>query len=164
MLSHNSCPSTSSTSFSETSDNKPFLIQNRSSNFIKPSIDKDTEHSVDQLGTHEIVTKTVTVHEHNPPFTNSQQQPQLLDIIRWEYEDGTVYKCVTRWRKEICGIYWLQWDLLSNSSKTPEKRFWTIGPTTTKINNKTGVRLPTLGWCLWDTKIQFCCIKTCQRL
>ena len=51
----------------------------RSSIFIKPPVDKDIEHSIDQLSTHEIVTKSVTVHEHNPPFANSQQQPQLLE-------------------------------------------------------------------------------------
>ena len=28
---------------------------------------------------HELVTKSVTVHYHNPLFTNSQQQPQLLE-------------------------------------------------------------------------------------
>ena len=70
---------TCSTSLSETSDNKPFLIQNRSNNFIKPSIDKDIKHSIDQLSTHETVTKNLTVQDHIPPFANSQQQPQLLE-------------------------------------------------------------------------------------
>ena len=57
----------------------PVGASDRSSIFIKPPIDKDIEHSIDQLSTHEIVTKSVTVHEHNPPFANSQQQPQLLE-------------------------------------------------------------------------------------
>ena len=73
LLLHSSCPSTSSTSFSETSDNKPFLIQNKSSNFIKPPIDKDIKHSIDQLSTYEIVTKSVIIYDHNPPFANSQK-------------------------------------------------------------------------------------------
>ena len=80
LSSHRSCPSTGSTSLSETSNNKPFLIQNRGSTFIKPAIkDKDIKHSIDHLTTHEIVTKNVTVQDHNPPLANSQQQPQLLE-------------------------------------------------------------------------------------
>ena len=79
MSSHSYCPSTSSTSLSEIYDNKPFLIQKRSRNCIKPSIDKDIKHSIDQLSLHEIVTKNVTVHDHNPPFANSHQQPLLLE-------------------------------------------------------------------------------------
>ena len=79
LLSHSSCPSISSTSFSETSNNKPFLIQNRSSKFIKPPIDKDIKHSIDQPSMHELVSKSVTVHYHNPLFTNRQQHPQLLE-------------------------------------------------------------------------------------
>ena len=79
MSLHSYCPSTSSTSLSKIYDNKPFLIQKRSRNCIKPSIDKDIKHSIDQLSTHEIVTKNVTVHDHNPPFANSHQQPLLLE-------------------------------------------------------------------------------------
>ena len=86
LLSHSSCPSTRSTCFSETSDNKPFLIQNSSSNFIKPPIDKDIKYSIDQPSIHEIVTKSVIVHDHNAPFANSQQQPQLLETQKMPQE------------------------------------------------------------------------------
>ena len=68
-------PSASSTFLSEKSDNKPFLIQSRSSN-----LDKDIKYSIDLLSTHEIPTKNVTIQDHNPPLANSQQQPQLQEI------------------------------------------------------------------------------------
>lgn len=79
MLLHSSCPSTSSASFSEISDNKPFVIQNNSSNFIQPSIDTDIQHSIEKLTTHGIVAKSVTVHDHNPPDAKSQHRPKLLE-------------------------------------------------------------------------------------
>ena len=79
LLSLSSCPLHTSISLPKTSDNKPFLIRNRSSNFIKPSIDKDIKHSIDDLSTHEIPYKTVTVLDHNPPLANGQQQAQLLE-------------------------------------------------------------------------------------